>query len=60
MFLVLFIYEKDIENWRLKIPKKDDFGHILRPYGKVTCRARTILITAIDMTEPLLSVGIRL
>ena len=48
MFMVLFIYEKDIKNWRLKIAKKDDFGHILRPYRKVTCRVRTILITVID------------
>ena len=52
--------QKDIENWRLKIPKKDDFGHILRPYRKVTCKVRTILITVIDTTEPPLSVGIRL
>ena len=58
MFLVLIIYEKEIENWRLKIAKKDDFGNILRPYRKVTCRVRTILITVMDTTEPPLSVGI--
>ena len=40
--------------------KKDDFVHILRPYRRVTCRVRTILITVIDTTEPSLSVGIRL
>ena len=57
MCLVLFIYEKDIKNWRLKISKKDDYGHILRP---VTCRVRTIIITVIDTTEPPLSVGKRL